>query len=172
MIASDPYLRAFIKEFTQVNNGNAYYSSLQGLGNLVFEDFSRNRKSTFKTNRQGMRTNSMIYEKLVKIDTLGQLKANGYQPKSIKAELRDNLISSMRSKENPFEGIYGYEDSVIPDLERAILSMHNINLLGLRGQAKTKIARLMVRFLDEYVPIVRESELNDDPPEPHYKGKP
>jgi magnesium chelatase subunit I len=113
-----------------------------------------------------MRTNSMIYEKLVKIDTLGQLKANGYQPKSIKAELRDNLISSMRSKENPFEGIYGYEDSVIPDLERAILSMHNINLLGLRGQAKTKIARLMVRFLDEYVPIVRESELNDDPLNP------
>ena len=72
----------------------------------------------------------------------------------------------MQKKENPFEGIWGYEDSVIPDIERAILSMHNINLLGLRGQAKTRIARLMVNLLDEYIPIIGGSELNDDPLNP------
>src|SRR5690606_11413889 len=62
-----------------------------------------------------------------------------------------------------FEGIWGYEDTVIPDIERAILSRHNINLLGLRGQAKTRIARMMTQLLDEYVPVVFGSELNDDP---------
>lgn len=97
------------------------------------------------------------------IKTLAQLKKSGYQPKSIKQELRDNLILKIKNKETVFEGIWGYEDTVIPDVERAILSMHHINLLGLRGQAKTRIARLMVHLLDEYVPIVAGSELNDDP---------
>lgn len=101
-----------------------------------------------------------------KIKTLGQLKAAGYQSKSIKDELRANLIKALRADENPFEGIIGYENSVIPDLERAILSKHNINLLGLRGQAKTRLARLMVNLLDEYVPVVDGSELNDDPLQP------
>lgn len=100
------------------------------------------------------------------IKTLGQLKATGYQPKSIKEELRQNLIQALRADENPFEGIIGYENSVIPDLERAILSKHNINLLGLRGQAKTRLARLLVNLLDEYVPVVDGSELNDDPLQP------
>lgn len=100
---------------------------------------------------------------LQKIKTLGQLKAAGYQPKSIKEELRDNLIQKIKAKENVFEGIWGYEDTVIPDIERAILSRHNINLLGLRGQAKTRIARMMTLLLDEYVPVVYGSELNDDP---------
>jgi magnesium chelatase subunit I len=101
-----------------------------------------------------------------KIGTLGQLKASGYTSQSIKEELRSNLIASLQKKENPFDGIWGYEDSVIPDIERAILSMHNINLLGLRGQAKTKIARLMVNLLDDYIPVVSGSELNDDPLNP------
>jgi magnesium chelatase subunit I len=101
-----------------------------------------------------------------KIATLGQLKASGYRSKTIKEELRSNLIASLQKKENPFDGIWGYEDSVIPDIERAILSMHNINLLGLRGQAKTKIARLMVNLLDDYIPIIEGSELNDDPLNP------
>lgn len=100
------------------------------------------------------------------IKTLGQLKAAGYQSKSIKEELRQNLIVALRADENPFRGIIGYENSVIPDLERAILSMHNINLLGLRGQAKTRLARLMVNLLDEYVPVVDGTELNDDPLQP------
>lgn len=102
-------------------------------------------------------------KELTQIKTLGQLKASGYQPKSIKEELRDNLILKIKRKENVFEGIWGYEDTVIPDIERAILSRHNINLLGLRGQAKTRIARMMTQLLDEYVPVVYGSELNDDP---------
>lgn len=100
------------------------------------------------------------------IKTLGALKKMGYQYKSIKEELRQNLISKLKSNEKVFEGIYGYEDTVIPDIERAILSKHNINLLGLRGQAKTRIARLMVNMLDEYVPVIDGSELNDDPLKP------
>ncbi len=97
------------------------------------------------------------------IHTLGELKGSGYQQRPIKQELRDNLIKKLQKKENPFEGIWGYEETVIPDIERAILSMHNINFLGLRGQAKTKIARMMIGLLDEYIPVIGESELNDDP---------
>lgn len=102
----------------------------------------------------------------LQITTLGQLKAAGYQPRSIKQELRENLIARLRSKQKVFSGIWGYEDTVIPDVERAILSMHNINLLGLRGQAKTRIARMMVELLDEYIPVVKCTDLNDDPLNP------
>ena len=77
--------------------------------------------------------------------------------------MRDNLIVKLKKKEKIFEGILGYEDTVIPDIERAILSRHNMNLLGLRGQAKTRIARQMTELLDEYIPVVAGSELNDDP---------
>lgn len=97
------------------------------------------------------------------IKTLGDLKKSGYQSKSIKDELRDNLVQKIKNKETTFEGVHGYENSVIPDLERAILSRHNINLLGLRGQAKTRLARLMLNLLDEYIPVVEGSEINDDP---------
>jgi magnesium chelatase subunit I len=100
---------------------------------------------------------------LLEIKTLGELKKHGYHSKSIKQELRDNLVEKLKNKENIFEGIWGYENTVIPEIEKAILSMHNINLLGLRGQAKTRIARLFTHLLDEYVPIVEGSELNDDP---------
>ncbi len=103
---------------------------------------------------------------LENIKTLGELKKTGYQSKSIKDELRENLISKMMSKETVFKGIHGYESTVIPELERAILSKHNINLLGLRGQAKTRLARLMVNLLDEYIPVVEGSEINDDPLHP------
>ena len=105
-------------------------------------------------------------KELTQIKTLGQLKAAGYESKSIKEELRENLILKIKRKENVFEGIWGYEDTVIPDIERAILSRHNINLLGLRGQAKTRIARMMTQLLDEYVPVVFGAELNDDPLQP------
>ncbi|SIS50807.1 P-loop NTPase family protein [Belliella pelovolcani] len=107
--------------------------------------------------------NKMAASDLLKISTLGELKAAGYESKSIKEELRQNLIKKISAGENVFEGIWGYEDTVIPDIERAILSRHNINLLGLRGQAKTRIARMMTALLDEYVPVVAGSELNDDP---------
>ena len=98
--------------------------------------------------------------------TLGELKASGYVSRSIKEELRENLIKKISKKEKVFKGIIGFDDSVIPDLERAILSRHNVLLLGLRGQAKTRLARLMVQLLDEYMPIVAGSELNDDPLNP------
>jgi magnesium chelatase subunit I len=105
-------------------------------------------------------------KKVTDIKTLGELINSAYKSKSVKEELRDNLIEKLKNKEQVFEGIWGYEDTVIPDIERAILSMHHINLLGLRGQAKTRIARIMVNLLDEYVPVVAGSELNDDPLKP------
>lgn len=101
-----------------------------------------------------------------KITTLGTLKAAGYEPKTIKEEMRDNLISALKEKRNVFEGIQGYDESVIPQLQTAILSRHNIILLGLRGQAKSRLARLMVNLLDEYIPVVKGSEMNDDPLNP------
>lgn len=97
------------------------------------------------------------------IHTLSQLIAAGYKSRSIKDELRDNLRKKIAAGEDTFYGIWGYEETVIPELERAILSRHNINLLGLRGQAKTRLARLMVNLLDEWMPIVAGSEINDDP---------
>jgi len=100
------------------------------------------------------------------IKTLGELKEINYKPKSIKEELRDNLIKKIGKKEITFPGIIGYEDSVIPDVERALLSRHNILFLGLRGQAKTRMARQMVDLLDEYIPVVEGSEVNDDPFKP------
>jgi len=104
--------------------------------------------------------------KIETIKTLGELNKISYQSKSIKDELRDNLIKKIKNKETTFEGVHGYENTVVPELERAILSRHNINLLGLRGQAKTRLARLMLNLLDEYIPVVEGSEINDDPQNP------
>ena len=101
-----------------------------------------------------------------KASTLGELKKQGYTSKSIKDEIRENLIVKIKAKENAFPGILGYEDSVIPDTERALLSRHNILFLGLRGQAKTRMARQMVELLDEYIPVIAGSEINDDPLKP------
>ena len=100
------------------------------------------------------------------ITTLGALKAAGYTQKGIKEELRNNLIQLKRENKDTFTGVHGYENTVIPQLERAILSKHNINLLGLRGQAKTRLARQMLNLLDEYIPVVAGSEINDDPLQP------
>src|SRR4051812_41422171 len=104
--------------------------------------------------------NKMDTEKII---SLGDLKSTGYVSKSIKQEIRDNLIKKIRNKEETFPGILGYEDSVIPDVERALLSRHNILFLGLRGQAKTRMARQMTDLLDDYIPVVAGSEVNDDP---------
>jgi magnesium chelatase subunit I len=100
------------------------------------------------------------------IKTLGELKKSGYKSRSVKEELRQNLIVQLKQQEGGFEGIIGFEDTVIPDLQTAILSKHNILLLGLRGQAKTRIARLMVDLLDEYIPYIGGSEMCDDPLNP------
>jgi magnesium chelatase subunit I len=104
--------------------------------------------------------------KIETIKTLGDLKKAGYQSKGIKEELRDNLRTKIKSGKPVFEGVHGFENTVIPELERAILSKHNINLLGLRGQAKTRLARKMIELLDEYIPVVEGSEINDDPLNP------
>ena len=89
-----------------------------------------------------------------KIHTLGELKQQGYRPQSIQDELSNNLRDRLRKGLPTFEGLIGYENTVIPDVERALLSGHNINLLGLRGQAKTRLARQMTALLDEWIPVV------------------
>jgi magnesium chelatase subunit I len=100
------------------------------------------------------------------IKTLGQLKASGYKPRTVKEEMRENLIAALKNKKNHFSEIRGFEETVLPQMETAILSKHNIIFLGLRGQAKTRLARLMVNLLDEYMPVIAFSELNDDPMQP------
>ena len=107
-----------------------------------------------------------------KIKTLKELKSSGYKAVGIKDEMKKNLRLNLSKGVSTFEGIHGYEDTVIPDLERAILSGHNINLLGLRGQAKTRLARQLTNLLDDWIPIISGSEINDDPLDPiSYYGK-
>jgi magnesium chelatase subunit I len=95
--------------------------------------------------------------------TLRELKAFRYQTRSVKDELRDNLIKKLRAGEKLFPGIVGYDDTVIPQLVNAVLSRHNLILLGLRGQAKSRIIRQLTDLLDERIPIIAGSEVNDDP---------
>jgi magnesium chelatase subunit I len=98
--------------------------------------------------------------------TFQELKDSGYKSKTINEEIQANLILRIKAKKPVFEGLMGYEDTVVPQMKKAILAGHHINLLGLRGQAKTRIARSMVDLLDEYMPIVKGSEINDSPFEP------
>ncbi|MGH2460084.1 MAG: magnesium chelatase [Chloroflexota bacterium] len=95
--------------------------------------------------------------------TIGQLRESGYQDRSVKVEMRHNLIRKLQRNETIFPGIIGYEESVIPQIESAILSGHDLVLLGERGQAKTRIARNLINLLDETVPVVAGCEINDDP---------
>ncbi len=95
--------------------------------------------------------------------TLGELREQGYTGRSVKTELRDNLLNRLASELPIFPGIVGYDESVIPQIENAILAGQDMCFLGERGQAKTRLARLLVGLLDEYTPIVAGSELNDDP---------
>ncbi|MCH8332406.1 magnesium chelatase [Candidatus Sumerlaeota bacterium] len=98
--------------------------------------------------------------------TFGELKASGYEPIDVKEEMRRNLLKMLREGTHPFTGILGYEESVIPQLENAVLSKHDILLLGLRGQAKTRLARLLVNLLDEYMPAIRGCPLRSSPYQP------
>ncbi|MDZ7660094.1 sigma 54-interacting transcriptional regulator [Fodinibius sp.] len=97
------------------------------------------------------------------VHTLGDLKESGWESISVKEEIRQNLIEKIKSGETLFPDIMGYDKSVIPQLQHALLAKHDIILLGLRGQAKTKILRQLTSFLDEYIPIIEGSEINDDP---------
>ncbi|SMO91133.1 magnesium chelatase [Gracilimonas mengyeensis] len=102
----------------------------------------------------------------MKASTLGELKDSGWKSVSVKEEIRNNLIQKIKNKEELFPGILGYDKTVLPQIQHALLSKHDMILLGLRGQAKTKILRLLVNFMDEYIPIVAGSEINDDPLNP------
>lgn len=98
--------------------------------------------------------------------TLGELKSSGYAARSVKDEMRANLITKLKAGERLFPGILGYEESVIPQLVNAVLSKHNLILLGTRGQAKSRIIRQLTELLDEEIPIIAGSEINDDPFQP------
>src|SRR5215203_1491339 len=98
--------------------------------------------------------------------TLGQLKETGYQPSSVKDELRRNVIRKLKAREELFPGILGYRDTVIPQIVNGILSKHDLLFLGLRGQAKTRIIRMLPTLLDEWIPTLAEVEINDDPIRP------
>src|SRR5258707_2051044 len=102
--------------------------------------------------------------------TIGQLRTSGYRVRPVKEEMRQTLIGKLRSGEPLFAGVVGYEDTVIPQVENAILSGQDIVLLGERGQAKTRIARSLVSLLDDVVPAIAGCEINDDPFEPICKA--
>src|SRR5687768_5578047 len=121
-------------------------------------------KSTMNRNTKADNTNLKMDIK--RINTIRELKESGWKSKSIKEEIRQNLIKKLQKGNETFSGIVGYEDTVIPDVERALLSKHNILFLGLRGQAKTRMARQMTNLLDEYIPVISGSEINDDPLNP------
>ncbi|HMB92072.1 MAG TPA: hypothetical protein VKP65_14565 [Rhodothermales bacterium] len=100
------------------------------------------------------------------LKTLGALKASGYQIAPVKDELRKNLICKLKRGDDIFPGIIGFERTVIPQIQNAILGRHDMILLGLRGQAKSRIIRMLPSLLDEYIPIVAGSEINDNPFDP------
>ena len=95
--------------------------------------------------------------------TCGQLRAAGYQYRTVKEELRDNLLARMRDGVERFPGIVGFDDTVLPEVERAILAGHDMVLLGERGQGKTRLIRTLVQLLDEWTPVIAGSELNEHP---------
>jgi magnesium chelatase subunit I len=130
------------------------------ISNQVERSFLQRLKKLKAIMRNSLFNNTTIKDKPT---NFGELKKSGYQSKTIKEEVRQNLINRLRKKQTTFSGIIGYEDTVIPDTERALLSRHNILFLGLRGQAKTRMARQMTALLDEFIPVVSGSEINDDP---------
>src|SRR5262245_20100605 len=105
-------------------------------------------------------------EGMSRAQTLKELRVSGYEPRSVKEELRANLLAAVQRGEALFPGIVGYDRTVIPQIENAIRSGHAFILLGLRGQAKTRLLRALPRFLDEWVPAIEGCDLNDDPLRP------
>src|SRR5687767_12982160 len=106
---------------------------------------------------------------MTQIHTLGELRSSGYKVQSVKDEMRANLLAMIARGEETFPGIHGYERTVIPAIHNAVLSRHDIILLGLRGQAKTRILRSLTALLDENVPVIAGCEINDSPLSPSCK---
>ena len=100
------------------------------------------------------------------IATVGELRAAGHVAKPLRTELRDNLLLCLRAGEDPWPGLHGYEDTVVPQVERALLAGHDIVLLGERGQGKTRLLRTIAGLLDEWTPVIEGSELAEHPFEP------
>src|SRR5919204_6370009 len=100
---------------------------------------------------------------LQNVKTLGELRRAKLSSRSVKDEIRANLVRKLQAGEKLFPGIIGYEDTVVPQLVNAILSRHNFILLGLRGQAKSRILRSLITLLDDAIPVVAGSEINDNP---------
>src|SRR6478672_5256873 len=98
--------------------------------------------------------------------TLGALRQQGYTSRSVKQEIRDNLLTALRSGETAFPGIVGFDDTVVPQLESALLAGHDLVLLGERGQGKTRIMRTLSSLLDEWMPVIKGCEIHDDPAAP------
>src|SRR3982750_628060 len=96
-------------------------------------------------------------------NNLGELRESGYRGRSVKDEMRANLLGKLRAGEKLFPGIVGYDETVVPQIVNAVLARHNLILLGLRGQAKSRILRQMTDLLDDSIPIIAGSEVNDDP---------
>jgi magnesium chelatase subunit I len=102
--------------------------------------------------------------------TVGELRASGHVQKTLRAEIRDNLLAALREGRDPWPGLHGFESTVVPQLERALIAGHDIVLLGERGQGKTRLLRTMVGLLDEWSPVIAGSELGEHPYEPITTG--
>jgi magnesium chelatase subunit I len=100
------------------------------------------------------------------IATVGELRSAGYAQKPLRTEIRDNLLAKLRAGEDPWPGLYGFENTVIPQLERALIAGHDVVLLGERGQGKTRLLRTLVGLLDEWTPVIDGSELGEHPYDP------
>src|SRR3712207_3241141 len=95
--------------------------------------------------------------------TLGALRASGHRSRTVKEELRDNLLDALREGRTAFPGLVGFDDTVVPQLEAALLAGHDLVLLGERGQGKTRLMRTLATLLDDWLPVVEGCEINDDP---------
>src|SRR6476620_11464738 len=100
------------------------------------------------------------------IHTVGQLRESGHQQKTLRQELRENLLDALREGRDPWPGLHGFDTTVIPQLERAILAGHDVVLLGERGQGKTRLLRTLVGLLDEWTPVIAGAELGEHPYDP------